>query len=145
MDVADRDKLCAAIARALERLPDVQAAFLFGSRATGRARPDSDVDVAVLLDVAAAPKDARTRLSRIIEALGREIAADRVDLVILNDAPPALAFQVLKHGLVVCERDSVALHRFRVRTYSIHADYAPVERFFRDTTRRRALGEGHRG
>jgi hypothetical protein len=43
---------------------------------------------------------------------------------------------------VALERDAVALHRFRVRTYSRHADYEPVERFYRQVTRRRALASG---
>ncbi len=134
-----------AIRHALTPLPEVQAAFLFGSHTTGRARADSDIDVAVLIDPAAAEYEARIQLRRLITALASELAADRVDVVILNDAPPALAFQVLKHGLLALERDPRALHRFRVRTYDLHADFAPVERFFREVTRRRALGEANRG
>jgi hypothetical protein len=50
----------------------------------------------------------------------------------------------LKHGRVVLDRDPVQLHRFRVRTYSRHADYEPVERFFREATKRRArAARGH--
>lgn len=136
MQSADRERLVSAIARALEPIAWVQAALLFGSRAVGRARTDSDIDVAILLDAAAAGGDARGRLRALIGALTCELAADRIDLVILNEAPPALAFQVLKHGVVALDRDPVALHRFRVRVYGLHADYAPVERFFREHTRR---------
>jgi hypothetical protein len=32
-----------------------------------------------------------------------------------------------------------------VRTYDLHADYEPVERFFREVTRKRALEERTRG
>ena len=38
-----------AVARVVARHPDIQAAYIFGSVAQGRARPDSDIDVAVLL------------------------------------------------------------------------------------------------
>ncbi|HEY6877097.1 MAG TPA: nucleotidyltransferase domain-containing protein [Polyangiales bacterium] len=140
--MSEQQELSAAIARALTPLPEVRAALLFGSRARGRARANSDIDVAVLLDPALAPSDARARLVRLLDALNSELAADLVDLVILNDAPPALAFQVLKYGLVAFERDRVDLHRFRVRTYSLHADYEPVERFFREVTQKRVLGGG---
>jgi hypothetical protein len=75
-------------------------------------------------------------------ALSGELAADKLDIVVLNHAPPALAFQVLKHGRVALERDPADLLRFRVRVYSAHADYAHVERFFREVTRRRILGTG---
>lgn len=143
--VTDRDGLVRAIARAFSPVLGVQAALLFGSHATGRAHPHSDVDVAVLLDPQANAMEPRARLRSLLEALTNELAADRVDLVILNDAPPALAFQVLRHGVVAVDRDPLALHRFRVRTYGLHADYVPVERFFREQTRLRALRGQSRG
>jgi len=51
----------------------------------------------------------------------------------------------MKHGLVVFARDPVELHRFRVRTYSRHADYQPVERLFREATKRRDLAQVNGG
>ena len=137
--------LLGAIQRALASTPNVQAALLFGSHATGRARADSDIDVAVLLDEtppASAKKDTLMALAR---ALGKELRADRLDVVLINEAPPKLAFHILRHGVVVFEKDSVPLHRFRVATYSRHADYEPVERLFRSATKERALNEAERG
>jgi predicted nucleotidyltransferase len=122
-------------------LDEVRAALLFGSRARGRARPDSDIDVAVLLTRTAAA-DEGAALRRLLGALACELAADRIDVVILNHAPPALAFQVLKYGRKVFARDRTELLAFRARTYSAHADYAHVERFFREATKRRLLGTG---
>lgn len=143
MEPAAPKRLLDAIARALSPLGEVQAALLFGSQATGKARADSDVDVAVLLSREAIAGTAGLR--RLVGALTEEIAADRLDVVILNGAPPALAFQVLKYGVVAFDRDVRSLHRFRVRTYSAHADYEPVERFFRDVTKRRAIAGASRG
>lgn len=143
------DDVCAtlldAIGRALEPLEEVRAALLFGSQATGRARSGSDIDVAVLVDATCVAQGSEEVLRRLIGALSGELAADRIDVVILNTASPALAFQVLKHGKVAFERDPRDLHRFRVRTYSTHADYAHVERFFRSVTKERALSGTHRG
>lgn len=132
-------ELLERLSRALEQLPEIDAAILFGSRATGQARSESDIDVAVLLTSEGRKADRAQLYRRLFAALGREVAADRVDAVILDDAPPALAFRVLRDGKVVLSRDPVTLHRFRVRTYSRHADYAHVERFFRRVTRERAL------
>lgn len=138
------EPLLRAVAKAAKSLPEIQAAFLFGSHAAGRARADSDVDVAVLLDPGRGEADGRTRLRRVLEAFAAHVAADRLDVVILNDAPPALAFQVLKHGKLAFERDRTAAHRFRVRTYARHSDFEPTERFFREVTRQRVLtGAGH--
>jgi hypothetical protein len=140
MGEQDAESLLRAVANAARALPEIQAAFLFGSQASGRAKEDSDIDVAVLLrDTAQA--DARMQLRRVIEALASHVAVDRLDVVVLNDAPPALAFQVLKHGKLAFERDRPALHRFRVRTYARHSDFEPTERFFRAVTRKRVLAE----
>ena len=145
MEERDADRLLRAIASTAESLPEIQAAFLFGSRVSGMARADSDVDVAVLIDAGSAHVDAHSQLRRLIAALADHIAADRLDVVILNDAPPALAFQVLKSGKLAFERDRTALHRFRVSTYARHSDFEPTERFFREVTRRRARARASRG
>jgi len=145
MEERDVDPLLRAVASAAESLPEIKAAFLFGSQASGRARADSDVDVAILIDAGAARIDARTQLRRVLEALAAHVAADRLDIVILNDAPPALAFQVLKGGKLAFERDRTALHRFRVSIYTRHSDFEPTERFFRAVTRQRALAGASRG
>ena len=47
---AASDELVADLAERLKPEADVAVAYLFGSRARGTARPNSDVDVAVLLD-----------------------------------------------------------------------------------------------
>jgi len=133
--------MLAAIQRALLPLPRVQAALLFGSRATGRTRSDSDIDVAILLDEAPKSSERKELLRSLITALGGQLSAERLDIVILNDAPPMLAFHVLERGKVAFERDRTRLHRFRVATYRRHADYEPIERFFREATKARAMRE----
>lgn len=68
----------------LENRPEVVFATLFGSRATGRARPDSDWDLAVFVDEsldAAARFDLRRQIAAALEP------AVEVDIVVLNDAP----------------------------------------------------------
>jgi len=109
--------------------PDVVAAYVFGSVAQGRARPQSDVDIAVLLT---ADLDEETRFDRRLR-LGWE--AERVigrptDLVVLNDAPPLLQHQVLKHGRLIFERDRAARVEFEVRAGQIYADLKPMYDFF---------------
>jgi hypothetical protein len=101
--------------------------------------------VAVLLDLARTPNDPSARARRLIAALALELAADRIDLVVLNEAPPALAFQILKYGRVAFERERTFLHRLRVRVYAQHSDFEPTERFFREQVKLRALAEARRG
>lgn len=114
-----------ALVNCLAAQPDVLAAYLFGSYATGRARPESDVDVAVLLS----ETDDLERFERhlwligeVEEALGRRPA----DVVVLNDAPPLLAHQVLMYGRLIFERDRAARVEFEVRAGKIYADLQPM-------------------
>jgi len=62
--------------------PDLDAAWLFGSRATGRARPDSDVDVAVLFARSVSAPDAAFRRGRIADDLAGDtgLPVDVVDI-----------------------------------------------------------------
>jgi len=147
MDAPSADSaapLLAALGAAWGGDARVAAAFLFGSRATGRARADSDIDVAVLLDPAPRPDEAYAVRSTLLAALAGHLATERVDLVVLNDAPPALAFRVLREGRLSFRRDPVVLHRFTVATYRVQGDYAPVEEHFRAATKARASRHGAR-
>ena len=58
------------LARGLRAEPTVRLAYLFGSRARGAARPDSDVDVAVLVDDACV-----TTPTRVKETMWRLVPA----------------------------------------------------------------------
>lgn len=119
-----------AVARCVARHPDIQAAYIFGSVAQGRARPDSDIDIAVLLARRIPDRRAfRYRLTLAGE-LGSALHRDDVQIVILNDAPPLLAHRVLSRGTLVFERSRVARVRFHVRTASRYADMVPtMERY----------------
>ena len=141
----DPEELLSRTARALLTVPSVRAALLFGSRLTGRARSVSDVDVAVLLDAGAAKALRKPLLWVLYAALGKELPSHRLDVVVLNDAAPTLAFHVLKEGRVAFERDPVDLHRFRVHAYSRHSDHQYVERFLRAASERRARAAVTRG
>lgn len=75
-------------------------AYLFGSRASGSAGPRSDVDVAVWLSE---PRESDADLD-VAAAASRALKRDDVDVVVLNDAPLALAFEALK-GRLLLARD----------------------------------------
>jgi predicted nucleotidyltransferase len=101
--------------------PEVVAVYLFGSVAEGRAHRESDVDLAVLLDwashaTAASRFDAGIRLAGAVQGqLGR-----RVDLVVLNDAPPLLGRHAVTRGRRILCRDPRADHEY-VRDVQLRA------------------------
>jgi predicted nucleotidyltransferase len=79
----------------------IAAVYLFGSVARGTARPDSDVDVAVLFQT---PHRGRTPACRWIWRASLERALGRqIDLVMLNGAPVDLAHRVLRDGVLLLD------------------------------------------
>ncbi len=100
VDRAARTRLAAALDR-----EGVVAASLFGSQASGRVGPLSDVDIGVWVET----KLSRRARAEIGLSLARAAAdaarTDEVDLVILNDAPPLLGHRVIRDGIRLLERD----------------------------------------
>jgi len=81
----------APILTVLHGHPEIQLAILFGSLASGRARPDSDLDLAV---AAGRPLDAEAKLQLIADLA--ETVGRPVDLVDLSTAGEPLLAQILK-------------------------------------------------
>jgi uncharacterized protein len=82
------------------RIPQIKFAYIFGSCARGDHGPASDIDIAVFIDRRLSPFAFRLRL---IETMMRELRTERFDLIILNDAPPVLKYEVVRQGLVIKE------------------------------------------
>jgi uncharacterized protein len=119
-----------AVARACRQRREIQAAYVFGSVAQGRARPDSDIDVAVLLSRCPPARRALGYRLKLAGDLGAALHRDDVQVVVLNEAPPLLAQRVLSLGTLVFERSRSARVRFQVRTAGRYDDLVPtMERY----------------
>lgn len=108
----------------------VVAAWLYGSRAAGRAHRESDLDVAVLLPFSP-PVPERDRFEARVSLTAGLIGAlhtDDVDLVVLNDVPPTLARRVVTEGRLVLDTDAQATHAFVRDTLLRAADLEPFLR-----------------
>jgi predicted nucleotidyltransferase/uncharacterized protein YutE (UPF0331/DUF86 family) len=82
------------------RKHNVVLAYLFGSRARGFGRPDSDYDIAVIMNKAEVTVMDEIELALdIADAL--KVPADRVDVVALNIADTMLKARVLREGAVI--------------------------------------------
>jgi uncharacterized protein len=112
---------------ALEADPRIAYALVFGSAATGRTSPHSDVDVAVGLaeGVRLQPRDVGALAARLEEAAGRTI-----DLVLLDEAPPGLAYRIFRDGRPIVVRSEPALKARFVRAVLEYLDYKPFEDLF---------------
>lgn len=135
------------IAAYLAQQPDVIAAYLFGSTVRGQAGPMSDVDIAVFLD---SPGDSETALERQLQLMiDMDQFADReVQVVILNRAGPILAYQVIRDGQLLFERDRAKRVAFEVRAMKLYFDLQPMlveqNRALLARIREVGLGKGRR-
>jgi predicted nucleotidyltransferase len=87
----------------LSKQEHVKLAYLFGSVAEGKEGKLSDVDIAVFVDESLSkPKRFNLQL-KLISELTSIMKTDKVDLVIMNDAPLSLNYEIIKanHPLLV--------------------------------------------
>lgn len=114
--------------------------YLFGSQATGKKGPLSDVDMAVLLDEKqVSPKRFfRFRLD-LIAAATRACRRPDVDVVVLNEATPVLKYEVVRSGRLLYERDHSLRVEFEARAIQHYLDLEPFYQVGRSYLKRQLL------
>jgi len=111
----------------------VEAVWIFGSVATGKNQPDSDVDVAVLCAGPLTLAQEGELVSHIMGALRR----NDVDCVNMELAPPFLQFRILRDGVLVLDRNPVRRVSFTARAWSTYFDLQPALDTYYGLTRAR--------
>ena len=124
MVLSTPESVHAGIGRALADVQGVAFAIVFGSSARGTGHAASDLDVA--LGFGHGRRPAAYELGTIVSRL-EEATAQTVDVVILDDAPPGLAYRVFRDGLEVLVRDRAALVEQKARAILEYLDYQPIE------------------
>jgi predicted nucleotidyltransferase len=124
-------------------VPGISALVVFGSRARGAPRPDSDLDVGVLPSTAD-PRERRRLQAGLASALADLAPDGRVDVIFMDEAPDLLRQRILETGRMLVCRDPVAWQDFRVRTMREYGDREWVRRLMRSAQRRR-LEQGETG
>jgi uncharacterized protein len=76
----------------------INALYLFGSFAAGNVKPLSDVDIAVLLKNGVPASKYWDYKINLFSQASAVLGTDEIDLVLLNEAPPELRYNVLKDG-----------------------------------------------
>lgn len=112
--------------------------ILFGSRAKGTAREDSDWDLAILSQMELdAPPEAWGELS-LYEKLGRilQIPSDRIDLVNLRHCSPLLGYVVAKEGKILYEAEPNLFRSFQCKAWHTYLDTAKLRSYQEEYIRR---------
>lgn len=144
-----RDVLEISLKRALERVPQVVVAYLFGSRATGRARPNSDLDLAVQFAPGLDATGRERAVRDVLRELGLELGelGERGDVVDIARVGNAVAFRAVRDGRCVLCRDRAARVRLEATIARRYDDEAPYRELFRRAAARagRRMAEAARG
>jgi len=112
----------APIVDSLARDPRVRLVYAYGSRARGESGPHSDIDVAVLLDRKLSWDDERELRATLTGS------SPRIDLVLLNEAPPTLRYEILTGGICLLARNPDEQAEFEITSLSRFQDFQAVRR-----------------
>jgi predicted nucleotidyltransferase len=99
----------------------ITAVYIFGSQASGRHIPSSDVDIAVLFD-RSDPDYIRSCMDEILLKLPKLLRKD-IHPVAMNSASEALLKQIFSNGRCLFVNDSRKLAEFKMVAYARIADF----------------------
>ena len=120
----EESALEAAVNR-LRREDKIVAAYLLGSAEEGRLRPDSDVDIALLMERGATfTGRERSDLAADLE----DLVGLPVDLGILQTGNLVYAKEAVARGKLLFERDRIARARFAMLILSMYASLQETRR-----------------
>ena len=123
------------LARVLTDLPFIRLGIVFGSITTGRANPDSDVDLAIAADRPLSSAQKMAVVDSVASALGRPV--DVIDL--LSDGGPVLR-QAIVTGRRIYGDDTEIYARVLNRMTAHEADVMPYYNRTLEQRRRRWIG-----
>jgi predicted nucleotidyltransferase len=133
-----------ALASLLPQQP-IQAAYLYGSAATGLVTPFSDVDIALVVSEPLTPLERLKLILRLQVDLADCCDIPNADVRILNDAPLVLRGRVVCDGILLYARDERERIEFETDTRLRYFDYLPIHKrlqdaFFADVRERGLYG-----
>lgn len=127
-------KLEEGLNEAFEDFPEVEAVFLFGSVAEGRAGAESDLDLAIVPSGAGLRERRLDLLSALVRA-----GLDDVDLVFLDTADVVLRYEAVRPNFLIYARESFDHGEYYSRTLREYWDFLPYLELQRESMKRRIL------
>lgn len=130
------------LVKTLEKCDDIIALYFFGSLATGKLKPLSDLDIALLLNGHMNRDKLYSRELDLISLIGEELRTEEFDLIILNTAPMRFAHQIFKSGKRIFVRDQKKLADFQEQIIKKYIDFKYYRAQFDQEFLRGLLGRG---
>jgi uncharacterized protein len=103
----------------LQYYPQVQTIYLFGSAAENQLRPDSDIDIAVLLPYHIAKNNDNLSMLPLRYALENKLKFD-VDLINLRQVSTVMQYIVVNNGKIIYETDNIERKIFEMLVWSFY-------------------------
>jgi predicted nucleotidyltransferase len=107
---------------------DVIAAYIFGSYASKRLTPVSDIDIAALLDTDLKEKDYGFTKLNIITDLMQLLSFNNIDVVVLNMASPLLSHEIIKKGILLFSKDEEKCREYTAKATMRYLDTIHLRR-----------------
>jgi len=99
----------------------IKLAYLFGSTVRGDTGRLSDVDIGVLLDEKISKKDRFDLELKLISEITTLIKKNKIDLIVLNEAPLLLAYNIIKDGIILKSSETEKV-KFETKILSMYMD-----------------------
>lgn len=103
------------IVKEIANIKNVKAVYLFGSFASGKQRPLSDIDLCVIGDLTERDK---------VEIAG--FSSDNLDISFFNELPIYIRFRVFKDGKPLIIKDKEFVNKIKFRTLNVYLDFKPL-------------------
>ena len=118
--------------KVFQEYPAIQAVYLFGSRATGKTHPGSDLDIAVV------PGNNRIRSQKlnILTDLARQ-GIDNIDLVVLDTEDIVLKYEAVKRNQLIYQTEKFNRGEMFSRVVRQYLDFKPYLKVQREAFKRR--------
>ena len=128
-DNLEKNKEC--LIQYLEKHPEIEVAYIFGSVAQGKITPLSDIDIAILIDNAQIDENAYRYgyKAEILSDFIKLLKTNAIDLVILNEVNTLLRHRVLYSGKILHSKNEKKRIAFQTTTISKYNDYKQLMRY----------------
>lgn len=114
------DHYAALLAPILDRYPQTEAVYLYGSWGSAAHRPQSDIDIALLLPLQQARNTDEYEWTAVAEAVARAAGVERCDLINLHSASTILRKEVIAAEQRIHCADRYAADTFEMLTLSLY-------------------------
>ncbi len=101
----EKEQLIPLLEKFFQAQEYVELAYLFGSAAKGKAGVLSDIDIGIYLSPKTTKAQRNQKRLEFIAKLTTILKNNRIDLLVINDTPPVLNFEIIKPNVPVLVRD----------------------------------------